>query len=157
RLGMPQANSMFSSPRSTSPAASASTLPCSAVIAAARRPRFWSTSSRRRKNALARRPSGAAPHSAAALTAERTASSTSAPEANTTRPVSIPRAGSYTGPLRPDDPGTRLPPIQCSIVMRALGCSLLLRGGGRHRVEDVEDGKPLEADPGVDAPGDLLG
>ncbi len=54
RCGIPQANSMFSSPRATSPAASLSTFPCSAVTAAARSAEARLTRSRRRKRTAAR-------------------------------------------------------------------------------------------------------
>ena len=46
RCGMPQANSITSRPRVTSPSASDSTLPCSAVMIAAIRSLCWFTSSR---------------------------------------------------------------------------------------------------------------
>ena len=47
RWGMPQANSTTSMPRATSPRASSSTLPCSAVIRRARSSRWRSASSRK--------------------------------------------------------------------------------------------------------------
>ena len=47
--GMPQANSITSIPRATSPRASSSTLPCSAVISRARSSRWRSASSRKAK------------------------------------------------------------------------------------------------------------
>src|SRR3954467_12164473 len=52
---MPVANSAFSSPRATSPAASDSTLPCSPVITAASSP-ACSASSSRNLNSTAARP-----------------------------------------------------------------------------------------------------
>ena len=59
---MPQANSMFSSPRATSPSASPSTLPCSAVSSDAISLRLASTSSRRWNITSLRRDSDVARH-----------------------------------------------------------------------------------------------
>src|SRR6478735_8553325 len=128
RCGMPHANSTQSSPRATSPRASSSTLPCSAVISAARSSRRASTSSRRRNIATLRRLSDESRHSAAAATATLTAASTSADEANATSAVCTPRAGSKTGPRRAAAPSTRRPPIQCPMVST----------GVRLRLEAVE-------------------
>ena len=94
RWGRPQANSTFSRPRATSPAASLSTLPCSAVTAAARSGAAWATRSRKRKSTAALELSEPAPHSAAASFATSTAASTSAAEASGTSAVWTPRAGS---------------------------------------------------------------
>ena len=57
---MPQQNSITSSPRATSPIASESTLPCSAVSSRARSSRCSSKSSRIRKKSSARRESESA-------------------------------------------------------------------------------------------------
>ena len=94
RWGRPQANSMFSRPRATSPAASLSTLPCSAVTAAARSGAARATRSRKRKRTAALELSEPSPHSAAASVATSTAPSTSASEASGTLAVWTPRAGS---------------------------------------------------------------
>ena len=45
--------------------------------------------------------------------------STSGTEANATSCVCSPVAGLYTGPVRPEAPGTCLPPIQCPIASTA--------------------------------------
>ena len=82
RCGIPHANSTQSRPRATSPRASSSTLPCSAVISAARSSRRVSTSSRSLNIAALRRLSGESRHSAAAAAATFTAASTSATDAN---------------------------------------------------------------------------
>ena len=75
---MPQANSTFSRPRATSPRASDSTLPCSAVTSDAISLRLASTSSRRRNITSARRDRPVARHSGRAALAAATAASTSA-------------------------------------------------------------------------------
>ena len=53
---------------------------------------------------MARRLSDDAPHDDAASTATLTASSTSAADASATSAVCTPRAGSKTGPVRPEVP-----------------------------------------------------
>ena len=122
RCGMPQANSTFSSPRATSPAASLSTLPCSAVISAARSSRWRSTRSRSRNRAAARWLREVAAHSGTAAAALLTACATSSLSARTTDPDCSPVAGLWTGPTRSEPPGIRFPPIQCSI--RCMGSFL---------------------------------
>ena len=77
---MPQANSTTSSPRATSPSASDTTLPCSAVIRVARSRACLAISSRNRNITSARRTSDVSrqpeqgPPAAAALTAAPTSS-----------------------------------------------------------------------------------
>ncbi len=112
RCGMPHANSTHSMPRATSPSASDRTLPCSPVTSAARSPRWASSSSRRRNSRVARRLNGDAPQSAAASRATAATRSMSATEASVTSPVCCPRAGSYTGVVRPEVPSTGCPAIQ---------------------------------------------
>ena len=115
---MPQANSTFSMPRATSPRASASTLPCSRRHDA-RRDRRDARRAAARAGRASRRgcSSGDAPQSRWASTATSTTSSTSAADrAGRPRAVWTPRAGSYTGPMRLEDPGDALPSIQCPIV-----------------------------------------
>ena len=113
---MPQANSTFSIPRATSPAASSSTLPCSLVTMAASSERLASRSWRKRNMTPARVVSDDAPQSAAAAAATFTTSSTSLVDANATSPVWVPVAGSNTGPERPEQPSLMRPSIQCPIA-----------------------------------------
>ena len=110
--GMPQANSMFSRPRATSPSASERTLPCSAVSSEAICLRLASTSSRIRNMISARRDNEVARQAGNAACADATAASTSSTEASPTSPVCSPMAGSYTGAVRPDVDSTTRPSIQ---------------------------------------------
>ena len=91
---MPQANSTTSRPRATSPSASESTLPCSAVMIAASSCLRALSSSRKAKTTCVRRVRDAFRHSAAAAAALCTASSTTPADARSTRPDSRPVAGS---------------------------------------------------------------
>src|SRR5215203_4691558 len=112
RCGIPQANSITSSPRVTSPMASESTLPCSAVrIRETSSRRSW-TSSRILKSSSARFASDVARQAGKAAFAAATAAPTSSVVARSTSPVCCPSAGLNTGPARPDVPSTALPPIQ---------------------------------------------
>src|SRR4051794_35633391 len=104
---------MFSRPRATSPRASESTLPCSAVTREAISLRLASTSSRRWNITSARRPSPVARHPALAARAAATAASTSATLAKSTLAVCSPVAGLNTTPDRSDAPSTTVPSIQC--------------------------------------------
>ena len=119
---MPVANSMFSRPRASSPRASDSTLPCSAVTSEAISLRLASTSSRRWNITSARRPSPVARHAGNAALAAATAASTSATLAKSTLAACSPVAGLNTVPERPDVPSTTAPSIQCE--MRFIGSSL---------------------------------
>ena len=112
RCGIPQANSITSSPRVTSPIASESTLPCSAVRILATSSRRSCTSSRIRKSSSARLASEVARQAGNAAFAAATAAPTSSVVARSTSPDCCPSAGLKTGPLRPDVPSTGLPPIQ---------------------------------------------
>ena len=112
RLGMPQANSMFSRPRATSPRASPSTLPCSDVSSDAISLRLASTSSRRWNITSLRRDSDVERQPGSASLAVATARSTSSTEAKSTSACCSPVAGFHTGPVRPDVPSTVCPPIQ---------------------------------------------
>jgi hypothetical protein len=112
RLGTPHANSMFSTPRATSPSASERTLPCSEVRIAASSLRRASSSSRTRNMISARRLTAVARHSGKASFAAATASSTSSAEAKATAPVTAPVAGSNTGPVRPELPLRCFPPMK---------------------------------------------
>ena len=110
--GMPQANSITSRPRVTSPIASDSTLPCSATSSFAISCLFSCTSSRIRNISSARRASETVRHDTNADFAACTAASTSSTEARSTAPVWRPLAGLKTGLVRPELPGTSAPPIQ---------------------------------------------
>src|SRR5579885_658862 len=124
RLGSPQQNSITSSPRVTSPSASGSTLPCSAVRMRAISSRRSCTSSRMRKKSSARRASESDRHAGNAAFAAWTAASTSSTEAKSTAPVCSPVAGLNTGPVRPDSPARREPPIQWLMGLTAAGASI---------------------------------
>ena len=91
--GMPQANSITSSPRCTSPAASERTLPCSSETISASGATFWLTSSRKAKRILVRLLSEAWPHSTNAALAAATAASTSLVSASRTSACWAPVAG----------------------------------------------------------------
>ena len=97
---MPHANSTTSRPRCTSPSASESTLPCSAVMIAASSPLRSLSSSRKANRIVARLVSEVFPHSANAALAAATASSMTSGVAKSTRPVRAPVAGSKTSPVR---------------------------------------------------------
>src|SRR4051794_39570732 len=110
---------MFSRPRATSPRASESTLPCSAVTREAISLRLASTSSRMWNITSARRPTPVARQPSDAARATATAASTSATLAKSTLAVWSPVAGLNTGPLRPEVPSTTAPSIQW--LMRLMG------------------------------------
>ena len=85
RLGMPQANSMFSSPRATSPAASESTLPCWLVTMRGELGLAVLVSSSRMRNRMsARLDSEVARQAGNASAAAATAASTSSVVAKST-------------------------------------------------------------------------
>ncbi len=90
---MPQQNSTTSSPRVTSPIASDSTLPCSAVRSFAISSRRSCRSSRMRKKSSARFARDTVRHSTNALFAAWTAWSTSSTVAKSTAPDRRPVAG----------------------------------------------------------------
>jgi hypothetical protein len=92
--GAPQANSTFSSPRTTSPPASVTVLPCSAETWVAISLRLASTSSRNRNITSARRDSEAARQAGNAASAAATAVRTSSAVAATTSACCSPVAGS---------------------------------------------------------------
>ena len=94
RCGAPQANSATSRPRCTSPSASSSTLPCSAVIAAAISWRRRETASRNANITAVRRVSDWAAHACPASTASATTASTSSRVAKPTLAETSPVAGS---------------------------------------------------------------
>ena len=90
---MPQANSTTSSPRATSPIASDSTLPCSAVISVARSRACLVISSRNRNITSARRTSDVSRQPGRAAAAAATAAPTSAAPPKSTVPLTWPVAG----------------------------------------------------------------
>ncbi len=91
---MPQANSTTSRPRVTSPRASETTLPCSAVISSASSCLCWFTSSRNANSTWVRLVSDEFRQEANAAAAEATAWSTSSTEASGTSVRTVPSAGS---------------------------------------------------------------
>ena len=115
KCGTPHANSMFSSPRATSPIASDRTLPCSTLKTDASSLRFASTSSRILNMISARRDRLVARQSGNAVAAAATARSTSDTAAKSTSACCCPVAGSKTLPVRPDSPATNRPSIQCEM------------------------------------------
>ncbi len=110
--GIPQANSMFSNPRATSPSASPSTLPCSAETNEAISLRLASISSRRWNITSARRERLVDRHEENADLATATAEETSAAEARSTEEACSPVAGFQTTPDRPETPGKTRPSTQ---------------------------------------------
>jgi hypothetical protein len=98
---MPQANSATSRPRVTSPIASETTLPCSAVMSAAISSLRSLSSSRKAKSTWVRLASEMLPPAAShASFAAVTTSSTSSAEARSSTPVCSPVAGLKTGLVR---------------------------------------------------------
>ena len=90
---MPQANSMMSMPRATSPCASENTLPCSAVIIAASSSVCWFISARNLFMMRARRIGGMSAQAGNARRALFTASSTSETVDSTSWRATAPVAG----------------------------------------------------------------
>jgi hypothetical protein len=109
---MPQAYSITSSPRATSPSASEVTLPCSRVRKRAMSARCSSTSWRILKKSSARRASETCRHVLNVSFEFWTAASISSTVAKSTAPDCSPVAGFQTGPPRPEVPFTVFPPIQ---------------------------------------------
>ena len=124
RCGIPQANSITSSPRVTSPIASESTLPCSAVRIRATSSRRSCTSSRIRKSSSARFASEVARQAGNAAFAAATAAPTSSVVARSTSPDCCPSAGLNTGPVRPDAPGDGLAADPVADARESLRCSV---------------------------------
>src|SRR6476661_4056430 len=109
---MPQANSATSRPRVTSPTASDSTLPCSAVMRAPISSLRALSSSRKAKSTWARLASDASAHDSQAAAADFTASSTRDAEARSSTPVCSPVAGLKTGEVRSAVPDHGRPPMR---------------------------------------------
>ena len=104
RWGIPQANSTTSWPRLTSPSASDSTLPCSAVMIAASSSFRAFSSSRKANRTWVRLARDVFRHVANAASAAATISSTSASLAIATCADTSPVAGLVTSPNRPPVP-----------------------------------------------------
>ena len=98
---MPQANSTTSWPRVTSPSASESTLPCSAVMIAASSPLRAFSSSRNANRTWVRLASEVSRHAGKAAAAEATTACTSSSPAKATWADTSPVAGLVTSPKRP--------------------------------------------------------
>jgi hypothetical protein len=104
RCGIPQANSTTSWPRLTSPSASDSTLPCSAVMIAASSALRAFSSSRNANRIWVRLASDVSRHFGNAANAAATISSTSASLAIASWADTSPVAGLVTSPNRPPVP-----------------------------------------------------
>ena len=104
RWGRPQANSITSRPRATSPLASDRTLPCWPVMSAASSSLWRSTRSRNRNRMRLRWASEVSRQPGKAALAEATAASTSSSEAMGRLPVCAPTAGSCSGSWRSGEP-----------------------------------------------------
>ncbi len=117
RCGMPQANSTTSRPRVTSPRASDSTLPCSAVMIAARSPAWRSSRSLKRNITRARLSGVVSAQAGKAAAAASTAACTSSTEASGTRFVTAPVAGSKTSAWRSERPAVWVPAMQWGMVI----------------------------------------
>ncbi len=123
RCGIPQANSMFSRPRATSPAASLSTLPCSAVTAAARSGAAAATRSRRRKRTAARALSDpAAPLGGGLGRPPRPRRRPRRPRPEERWPSAPRGQGRRRARCAPTVPATDFPPTQCSSSRMARSC-----------------------------------
>ena len=119
-VGIPQTYSMTSIPRCTSPCASESTLPCSAVSARAKSSR---RSSRAGRCGRRDRPASRATRCATRRQLpSRSRLRDRSPRRSRSRPrPSAPRSpGCRPGPDRPEVPRTASPPIQCPIVFRSV-------------------------------------
>ena len=110
--GAPQAYSTTSMPRASSPRASSSTLPCSAVISATMRSALRSSKSLKRNMMRARLSGVVARQPGKAATAAATATDTSSREAAATSRTTSPVAGFMTGSVRPVA-GRGLPATKC--------------------------------------------
>src|SRR5664279_5201163 len=113
---IPHAYSITSRPRAISPAASDSTLPCSAVMIAASSPLRALNSSRNANITLVRFASEVSLQSAKAALAAATPALTSAADARGTVRATAPVAGLKTSPRLGESPSVAEPLIQCGIV-----------------------------------------
>jgi hypothetical protein len=113
---MPQANSTTSSPRVTSPRASANTLPCSRVIARASSSVCCSISALKRNSTRARDSGVSAAQAGCAAAALSTARRTSSAEARRSCALATPVAGLNTGLVRVPVPGLSRPSMKCPMT-----------------------------------------
>ena len=125
RWGMPQANSTTSRPRETSPSASETTLPCSAVMISASSCLRALSSSRKLNRIAVRLANDVSRHAGKAAAAESITARASSTVANATVPVTTPVAGLVTDPERVPVPAKGLPLDQCEIV--DVACAAALR------------------------------
>ena len=127
RCGMPQANSTTSWPRLTSPSASDSTLPCSAVMIAASSDLRAFSSSRNANRIWVRLASEVSRHSGKAAAAAATTALTSSSQARASWAVTSPVAGLVTSENRPPVPSKVAPFFQwCSVVAMIVSFSYAL-------------------------------
>ena len=105
KCGTPQANSTTSWPRLTSPNASETTLPCSAVMILASSPLRALSNSRKLNKIALRLASEVSRHAGNAATAASITARASSTPANATSPVTSPVAGFVTGDVVPPVPG----------------------------------------------------
>ena len=120
-VGIPQANSTTSRPRATSPIASESTLPCSAVRIRARSSRCVRGRARGCANISSARFASDVVAPRRRTPPSRTAPRRRPPRPRRGRPRRSGRRepGCRRRPLRPDVPSTRFPPIQWGILVIA--------------------------------------
>ena len=137
--GIPQANSMTSSPLWMSPRLSASTLPCSEESRPASSSIRASTRRLNSNMTRARRCGLTAAQPACASTPERTAASTSSGVARATRPWVSPVFGSKMSPKRPERPATRAPEMKWSTVRKG-GASRSGQDGSISRAQASRQG-----------------
>src|SRR5664279_5327434 len=116
RVEMPQAYSITSSPRAISPAASDSTLPCSAVMIAASSSLRALNSSRNANMTLVRLAIEVLPQAGNAAFAAATPALTSVTDARGTVRATAPVAGLKTSPRLGESPSVAEPLIQWGIV-----------------------------------------
>ncbi len=112
RCAIPHANSTTSCPRATSPAASESTLPCSAVMISASSPARALSSSRNANRIRVRLASDVSRHAGNAAFAAAIAAADSSADASGSCAVTAPVAGFVTSEKRPEVPATAAPPTQ---------------------------------------------
>ena len=120
RCGMPVANSTTSSPRCSSPRASATTLPCSRLIRCASSSAWARHNSRHRKSTRARSSADRAPHAGAAAAASAMTVSISTSSASGTCAATAPVEGSYTGAVRVECASWRAPATTCGMRGRVM-------------------------------------
>src|SRR5579862_1061915 len=141
RCGMPQANSITSSPRWTSPRESASTLPCSLESMCASSSMFFSTSDLKLNMTRARRCGLTLAHSGKTLSAASTAPRISPLVANGTLAWTSPVDGLNTSPKRPEAPFTCWPAMKWVSSFIFFSQLLDLIGDGAVLAADAVEGE----------------